>query len=143
MNDRFLPSDPGGGAPVPTEQPSTPAPWAEQEWQAGAQRLPFTNFLNALYRWGWLFLALVLVTILAAGARASQQIPLYRATATLELNPAPARVVQMGENGVDEPEQSDWDFLALQLGLIKSRNVAERVARALNLSRDEVFLGKE
>jgi capsular exopolysaccharide synthesis family protein len=96
--------------------------------------------VNALFRWRWLFLAIVVATILGAAAWASFQTPLYRATATLELNPDPAQVVQTDDKQAPDQAQSDRDFLALQLGLIKSRSVAERVARGLNLGRDTAFL---
>lgn len=143
MNERFLPGDPRGNDLVPVEQTQSPATWEDQEWQQGAPGLTITGFLNSLYRWRWLFLAIVLVCVIAAAAWASLQTPLYRATATLELNPAPTRVVQTQETEVDEPTQADRDFLALQLGLIQSRNVAERVARGLNLARNETFFGGE
>lgn len=141
--NRFLPNEPRGSALVPVEQNQSPVPWSEQNADQGAQGLTLQGFLNAIYRWRWLFLAIVLGTIIAAAAWASLQTPLYRATATLELNPAPSRVVQTGDTNINEPTMWDRDFLALQLGLINSRNVAERVARGLNLGQNETFLGRE
>ena len=102
--------------------------------------LSLSTFLSLIYRWRWLFLAIVLLTTTASALRAVLQTPLYRAAATLDLNPAPARVVQTTD--AQEPrQQADEDFLALQIGLVKSRSLAERVARSLNLGRDPVFLG--
>jgi uncharacterized protein involved in exopolysaccharide biosynthesis len=139
MNDRFLPHNSGGSALVQVDQVSPPVSWSEQEWDSHVESLTLQNFLNALFRWRWLFLAIVVGTVLIAAAWASFQTPLYRATATLELNPDPAQVVQTDDKQVPDQTQSDRDFLALQLGLIKSRSVAERVARGLNLGRDQAF----
>src|SRR5690349_3140171 len=94
MNDRFLPHNSGGSALIPVEQASAPVSWQEQEWETQAEGLNLQNFLNSLFRWRWLFLAIVVATVLVAAAWASFQTPLYRATATLELNPDPAQVVQ-------------------------------------------------
>lgn len=143
MNERFLGNGPTGSALVPAEALQPPAVWDGPESKRDTNGLTFTTFLNALYRWRWLFLSIVLVTIIAAAAWASLQTPLYRATATLELNPAPTRVIQTDENAQVEPTQADYEFLALQLQLIQSRSVAERVARGLNLGRDEAFLRSE
>ena len=143
MNERFLPGDSRGNDLVPVEQQQAPAVWEDQGWQQGAQALTLTSFLNSLYRWRWLFAAIVFATLLVAAAWLSLQTPLYKATATLELNPAPTRVVQTEETDFNEPRQPDLDFLALQLGLIQSRNVAEGVARELNLGRDQSFFGGE
>jgi capsular exopolysaccharide synthesis family protein len=140
MNDRFLPRNSGGSALIPADQVSDPVSWSEQEWHTHVPSLGLQNFVNALFRWRWLFLAIVVATILGAAAWASFQTPLYRATATLELNPDPAQVVQTDDKQAPDQAQSDRDFLALQLGLIKSRSVAERVARGLNLGRDTAFL---
>jgi capsular exopolysaccharide synthesis family protein len=140
MNDRFLPQNSVGSALIPAEQASAPVFWQEQEWQSHAEGLNLQNFLNSLFRWRWLFLAIVVATVLVAAAWASFQTPLYRATATLELNPDPTQVVQTDDKQAPDQAQPDRDFLALQLGLVKSRSVAERVARGLNLKRDEAFL---
>src|SRR5690348_468187 len=136
MNDRFLAHNSRGSALVPADQASAAVPWSEEESSAQAESLSLQTFVNALFRWRWLFLAIVVATVLAAAAWASFQTPLYRATATLELNPDPAQVVQTDDKQAPDQTQSDRDFLALQLGLIKSRNVAERVARGLSLGRN-------
>jgi succinoglycan biosynthesis transport protein ExoP len=97
-------------------------------------------WLRILYRWRWLVLTIWAMTTAGFVMNSVLQTPLYRASATLELNPAPAKVVQ-DKGSADEPRQDDRDFLALQIGLVKSRALAERVARQLNLGRDPAFLG--
>lgn len=145
MNDQFVADDPSGRSIVPvTPHSALPAPYVEPAVQPGAQPRTIDDYLNAIYRWRWLFLAVFVATVLTAAAWASLQTPLYRATATLELNPAPSRIVKPEGSSVDEtPPPEDSDFLALQIKLIKSRSVAERVARSLALGRNAAFLRRE
>lgn len=141
MNERFLPDR--RNALVKTDQESQALAVPDgYVYGPAAGGLDLATYLGILYRWRWLFLAILAATVIAAGAWASLQTPLYRATATLELNPAPTRVVQTDDEQSPERVQADRDFLALQLGLIQSRYVAERVARALDLGSDEAFLGR-
>ena len=101
--------------------------------------LKILNILRVLLRHRWLFLSIVAGCAILGALRAYTTTPLYRATATLELNSAPQKVVQT--NDQFERPIYDNDFLALQVGLIKSRAVAERVARTLNLGSNDKFLG--
>jgi capsular exopolysaccharide synthesis family protein len=101
--------------------------------------LKILNVLRIIVRHRWLFLAVLAACVILGALRAYMTTPLYRATATLELNSAPQKVVQT--NNQSERPIYDDDFLALQVGLIKSRAIAERVARTLNLGSNEKFLG--
>jgi capsular exopolysaccharide synthesis family protein len=140
MNQRFLPDRQGGTEVAPVGGYSQELEPYERGYEDPAPpRGGLGVFLQILIRWRWLFLAIVAATLAATTVWTVLQTPLYRATATMELNPAPVRVVQTTDT--EEPRQSDRDYLALQIGLVKSRSVAERVARSLNLGRDERFLG--
>lgn len=142
MNDRFLPSDSSRRDLAPVGPPSSDLAFYEPtELGNSSDGVDIKGYLSTLYRWKWLFLGAVVACVVAALAWASVQTPMYRASATLELNPAPTQVVKAQEN--NEPTLYDRDFLALQLGLIKSRALAERVARSLNLGRDQAFLGAD
>jgi capsular exopolysaccharide synthesis family protein len=141
MNQRVMAGQGGHGAIVSIDPNTALGAWNPAP-ASHSERLTPTKILNILYRWRWLFLALVVASVLAAAAWAAVQTPLYRAVATLELNPAPSRVVQ-SDVDANERVQYDSDFLALQLGLVKSRALAERVAAALSLSRDEAFLRRK
>ena len=65
---------------------------------------------------------------------------MYRAFVTLEVN-APKVEILNQENGGDEPTTNSWDFIATQVGLLKSRTLAERVAQDLNLASDPSIVG--
>lgn len=64
------------------------------------------------------------------------QTPLYRSKATLELNPPTIPIMSSGQ-GDDQQNmvvpQTDFDFLATQYGLLKSKALAAHVVQDLNL----------
>jgi capsular exopolysaccharide synthesis family protein len=68
------------------------------------------------------------------------QTPLYRSTATLELNPPTMPILTSGSSGSDSGgqnmvvPQTDFDFLATQYGLLKSKALAAHVVEDLNLA---------
>ncbi|MBW7881732.1 MAG: polysaccharide biosynthesis tyrosine autokinase [Caldilineaceae bacterium] len=65
--------------------------------------------------------------------------PIYRATATLQIEKVGAQVVQVGAAQPTEMYGGwDPDFLQTQYELIKSRSLAERVAGDLNLDRTAI-----
>jgi polysaccharide biosynthesis transport protein len=140
MNERFLPQAPGDQRELLVTDSSREIDAWEQE-SVEAQQSPFhlPNLARILLRWRWLFLSVAVAVTLLATAWAAMQTPLYRAGVTLELNPSPAQVVQLSERS--EAGQSDRDYLALQIGLVRSRQLGERVARRLNLGADEGFVG--
>ncbi|MFN3943485.1 MAG: GumC family protein [Allosphingosinicella sp.] len=90
-------------------------------------------------KWWWLIAAITIACLLAAIVAALLVRPEYRATATLEVNrEGGVQVVQMGE--VAPMGMGDREFMATQAGLLRSRALAERVARSLNLANNEFFV---
>jgi uncharacterized protein involved in exopolysaccharide biosynthesis len=102
--------------------------------------LDIAEYWRIITKWWWLILAIVVTGVLAAVVVSLMMTPLYRAKATLEVNPEGVQVVKMGdvESAVD-----DRSFLATQAGLLRSRSLAERVARSLNLAAQESFANPE
>lgn len=143
MSDSFLVHQPSPRSLVPVDEFAGSAavqPHSAPEFDG--EHLSFQGIVDAIFRWRLLFISIALTTVLLATAWASFQTPLYRATATLQLNPAPTPVVQTDARALQDQAQPDEDFLALQLGLIDSRDLAQRVARVLNLGANETFFGK-
>lgn len=70
------------------------------------------------------------------------QTPLYRSTAVLELNP-PTVPILTGQGGDDSGNlvvpNTDYEFLATQYGLLKSRNLAQHVVQDLGLANDKAL----
>jgi uncharacterized protein involved in exopolysaccharide biosynthesis len=63
--------------------------------------------------------------------------PEYRAEAIIEVNPENGQMVKMGD--LEPVQVGDREFLTTQVGLLRSRSLAERVVRTLNLGATEEF----
>lgn len=93
--------------------------------------------------WRWLILAAI-GTCIAAAVLVTLLTPLkYQSTATIELNPPEVEVMtdQGGKGARQSGGAGDANFTGTQLGLLKSRALAERVAQDLNLAADPAVVG--
>lgn len=68
-------------------------------------------------------------------------VPEYRASATLEIGNEPAKVVEIGNQ--QSIPMADTEFLETQIALLRSRSLAERVARDLKLGDNPEFANPE
>ena len=66
---------------------------------------------------------------------------MYRAGVTLEVNPPKVQLLNEKDGG-EAPTSTSWDFVSTQVGLLRSRTLAERVAQELNLASDPAIVGK-
>jgi len=98
------------------------------------------ELLRVLFKWKWLILGLTLASVLAAVLVTLAMTPLYRASVTMEISTSPGNVT--GKSAEVQPGQGDNDqFLRTQYGLLRSRALAERVARSLNLANQPSATG--
>jgi capsular exopolysaccharide synthesis family protein len=145
MNRNDLQPTGGGGSLWPAAQASSrdlalPPDWAPRSgWSM--PELNLATLWRIVSEWRWLILASVGVFVAGAIIVTLLTTPLYRASATLELNP-PAVEVFDGNKG-SPVVQNDRDFLPTQYGLLQSRTLAERVAQQLNLASDPEFVDSE
>ncbi len=96
---------------------------------------------RVIRKWWWLIAGIVVACVLAAFAISMMIEPVYRASTTLEVNREGIQPVQMGE--LQPLQIQDREFLNTQAGLLQSRQLAERVARSLNLANDPAFINQE
>ncbi|WP_394729497.1 GumC family protein [Altererythrobacter sp. GH1-8] len=92
------------------------------------------DLLNILWaRRLWLIIA-ALAGLLFGVAYSLSQTPLYRSTAIVELNP-PTVPILSNSGSAEElvAPATDWQFLETQVGIMRSRALAERVVQDLNL----------
>ena len=68
--------------------------------------------------------------------------PLYRARVSLEVNPPRVEVMAEQSKGVVS-DTNAWDFVATQVGLLKSTSVAQRVVEDLNLANNPAFADQQ
>jgi capsular exopolysaccharide synthesis family protein len=97
--------------------------------------------LAAIWRivveWRWLILGSIALGVAGALAVTLLMTPLYRAGATLEINPPSVELMDGGKE--KEGQGEDTRFLATQYGLLESRSLAGRVAEDLNLAANASF----
>ncbi len=82
----------------------------------------------------WLVAAGLAGLLLALGYSLSQT-PLYRSTATIELNPPTVPILSGGSGSAEEMvvPATDYEFQETQIGILRSRALAERVVQDLDL----------
>ena len=94
-----------------------------------------------LLRNKWLVAAIIVIAIAAAVVLTMLQTPRYTAMSTVEINEQ-AEDVLGSELDSDKNANSSWDidlFLNTQLEILRSRALAERVVRRLNLASNKRF----
>ena len=111
----------------------------DRSYSAGAD-LNLAALLRIISEWRWLILGAVALGFAGAVIMTLLTTPLYRASATLEAN-APTVEIMDEQTKAQAVAPSSWDFIATQVGLLKSRTLAQRVAQDLNLAANDAFVG--
>jgi capsular exopolysaccharide synthesis family protein len=137
--------EPAGATPVWPLAPRSAGDLAiPQEWgprsYGGKQEsdLNLATIWRVISEWRWLILGAVAVALAGAVVITFLTTPLYRATATLEVNPPTFEV--MDESKTRAGTFNDREYLPTQIGLLASKNLAQRVAQDLNLASNEEFV---
>jgi capsular exopolysaccharide synthesis family protein len=133
---------------VPNEGPWAVGPYKTIEDRPGQRNYSATNILDLatlsriIYHWRWLILAAVTLGLVVALLTTLLTRPVYRAWVTLQANPPTFHVTNDNEGGQDDFAGGEtYDFVATQVGLLKSRSVAQRAAQQLDLANNpEVVL---
>jgi capsular exopolysaccharide synthesis family protein len=111
-------------------------PLAQRPEDDGAE-IDLLKLWRTVWRRKWAILGLVLVVAMLASLWANSLTPIYRAAATLMIErKAP---VVMSIEQMYAMESYGWEFVETQTHLIKSRALAERVVRDLDLTNHPVF----
>lgn len=100
-----------------------------------------SDIWRVIAKWWWLILAIVVSCVLAAIVLSLLITPEYRARTTVEVNAEGTQVVKMGE--LEPMRVPDREFLTTQAALLRSRSLAERVARSLNLANNPAVVNQE
>ncbi len=96
---------------------------------------------SALYRNRYLLLIVMALALGAGLAITMLTTPIYEATSSVQIEQQAARVLENDIDTAGEGGKQDADrFLQTQLDVLRSRSLADRVARSLNLYRDNQFL---
>lgn len=97
-----------------------------------------TDLWRVIVKWWWLIAAVLLACVLAAVTLSMLVTPQYRATSLIEVSGEGVQVVEVGQ--LQPMQMQDRDFINTQVGLIRSRALAERVVRSLSLANNPDFV---
>lgn len=114
--------------------------WQDQE-NINAAQLDIRQMLMSVYRHKWSILALALLAAVIAFLYASTLTPIYQAKATLLIESEDANIVSIQD--VYSTGYRGYEYRLTQYELLRSRNLAERVVRALELHKDPKFAIQE
>jgi succinoglycan biosynthesis transport protein ExoP len=95
----------------------------------------FGLIFDALRRSRYLILSVLVLSLIAGGVVLSRSDRLYRASATVQIEEQSAKVLSTDEAQPNGGSEDTDRFLQTQLGLLKSRTMAELVVDQLNLAR--------
>ena len=108
---------------------------------ASSSEISFGLLWRVAVEWRWLILSAFAVGV-AAAVIITLLTPLkYRSIATIELNPQTVQVMKDRDEGDQTAAVADPAFIGTQLGLLRSRALAERIAQDLNLAGDPSVAG--
>jgi polysaccharide biosynthesis transport protein len=142
MNERSM---------IEAPDPNGRALWVEQylpgpvlEPVPQASRIDVAWLRGALFRQRWLIAAVVTLAIIAGVVATLLTPPTYQATATVRVSPWNNQIVEGQEVAASIVSASEIDkFMTTQIEIIQSRNLAEQVARSLDLGKRAALLGAD
>jgi polysaccharide biosynthesis transport protein len=106
---------------------------------AEAEESVFRRYWRILLKRRWIIAAAVLVAVLLAVAVAVLSQRMYSATVRLEIAREGAEVIDLEKDTPRSPA-ADQEFYQTQYALLKSRSLAEAVAKDLRLANNDEFL---
>jgi len=113
----------------------------ELDWREGSEGrlgVQLMSLLRVAIKWKWLILGMLLSGLAVGLLITLLTTPIYRGQVTLQIerdSPKIVNVEGLQPNGAVQ----DAEFFQTQYGLLKSRSLAERVVKSLNLQNDSSF----
>lgn len=108
--------------------------------ETGGSGLDLATISRALVHRRWLIAGATSVGLILGIIVTLLTTFLYRATVTLEVNPPTVQVADSKSSPVAS-NGAGYDLITTQIGLLKSRSIAERTARELNLVSNNDLIG--
>ncbi|NJO13722.1 MAG: polysaccharide biosynthesis tyrosine autokinase [Rhizobiales bacterium] len=142
MNERSM---------IEAPDPNSRALWVDQylpgpgyDSAPQGSRIDVAWLRGALFRQRWLIAAVVALAIIAGVVVTLLTPPTYQATATVRVSPWNNQIVEGQEVSASIYSASEIGaFMQTQIDIIQSRNLAEQVARALDLGKRAALLGAD
>lgn len=111
--------------------------FGDEDGGSGEDGFDFWGTVRILLGRKWMILAITLIGVIASALMTLQVVPLYRATATIEVQRQETQILD--QNAVDPVVIADAEYMQTQYALLQSRSLAERVSEVLNLPADERY----
>jgi capsular exopolysaccharide synthesis family protein len=104
--------------------------------------LDLASLLRTISNWRWLILGAIALGLLGAIIVTLLTTPMYRSWVTLEVNPPTVEIMDEQQRERSSSGVTNWDYVVTQVGLLRSRSIAERAAQDLNLPNNKAFVGE-
>jgi polysaccharide biosynthesis transport protein len=115
--------------------------FARQEQAAGDDEINLLDYWRIILKRRWSILAVLVAVLTAVVAITLMTTPIYRATATAQIERTAMKVVDVeGLTPAESP--GDRDFYQTQYELLRSRALAQRVISQLNLGSHPAFIAQ-
>ncbi len=105
-------------------------------------RFDYYKYLRIAVKYRWLIAGITLTAVVLAIAITFLMTPVYRATASLQIDRDTIKVVDMKDVQSEDTGINSLEFLQTQYELLGSRALAERVAGSLGLADDPLFASR-
>jgi uncharacterized protein involved in exopolysaccharide biosynthesis len=125
---------------IALRQAYLPQPWQQRPQDDEEESaLTLHDLLQIVLKHKWTLLVVLMLSTVVAGINTFLSRPIYRATAVLQIDSRPQRVVDFNNSGLDVEQMQADEIIALktQYELLRSRSLAERVIDELQLDRSK------
>lgn len=103
----------------------------------------FYKYLRIASKYRWLIAGVVLTCLILAAVLTFLMTPIYRATASIQIDRETINIVKVDGIQPDESSSANMEFFQTQYELLASRSLAERVVTTLGLANDPAFTTKK
>ena len=142
MNNNIVVPD-AGPWPLQTYAPAATEMRPGQRVYSAANILDFPTLMRIIQHWRWLILGMLALGLVGGVVATLLTTPVYRAWVSLEANPPSVSVSDEQSREREASVGNTYDFVATQIGLLTSKNVALRTAQELNLANNPDFIAQE
>ena len=115
--------------------------YTRDPYEEEGQGFDFWGVMQTLLRRKFMIAAIMIIGTAAAMLLTLREVPLYRATATIEVQREETRIIEGAD--VAPVTVADSEYMATQYALLKSRSLAERVVELLDLSGNALYADPE
>ena len=118
-----------------------PEPWPVKAFPEEKQEPHLRDYWHVVLKHRWIVLACFLITMVTVATATFVQQPVYKATATIQIEMAAPKVLKFEEVSSSSTDREIEDYYQTQYKLLTSYSLAERIVNLLKLDADPEFSG--